>query len=426
MTTLLASKGSRHVPALLLVALVMLASMVPPEVTRAAQSAPGAELPVAELDALDPYRWSLSELVVAPGQTIRVTNRGVQAHTFTVLEWGTEVVLPTLEPVEIVVPSTLQPGETFTFLCSEPGHQANGQEGTIRIVSPEEVLAAAASETQESADRVVLETRDDFSWSPAAFDVVPGQFIEVRNTGVLEHHFVVDDWNINVTVSAGEVQLVQAPADLLEGQAFTFYCSVPGHQAGGMEGTITVVAAAPVDGSGSPGAEPRGEPNMERFLPDASVLGDGWTLVRTGNARAVIPDYDNISPKVFPGEGRGATYVGPAGSRATILVLPFAATGVPTNQVEDAIINVQLMLMAEWEADLRNDASLNLISPPQGCDVANRASGVTRIYTLPAGSTVCQLRSAGLAIFVAVEGVYQDASGVAAADQLVIRLLEAA
>ncbi len=395
---------------------------------QATQPAPGADLPTIKLDALDPYRWSLSELFVAPGQTIVITNRGVLSHDFTVPEWGMQVDLPTLEPVEIVVPLDLQPGDQFSFFCSEPGHQANGQKGVVTVVSAEEAIAnAATADTRGDSSRVVVETRDNFSWSPSAFSISPGQFIEVRNTGVLEHHFVVDAWNINVTVSAGEVQLVQAPMEITEGEVFTFYCSVPGHQAGGMEGTITVVATAPLEGGPSPGgADRRGEPNIDQFLPDASVLGTGWELVRTGNARSVLANYDNVSAKVFPGEGRGATYVGPSGSRATIVVLPFAPAGIPTNQVEDAVVNVQLLLMVDWDADLRDSSSLNLISPPAGCEVANRQSGITRIYTLPAGSTVCQLRTAGIAIFVAIEGVYGEVSGVAAADQLVIRLLEAA
>jgi len=390
-----------------------------------AQEAQG-ELPPIALDALDPYRWSVSEIQAAPGQTILVTNRGVMQHTFTVREWGLEVDLPTLETVEVTVPSDVQPGEEFTFLCSEPGHQANGQEGTITIVTPDEAIAN--QQGPASDERVVLETGDDFTWSLPAFDAVAGQFIEVRNPGVLEHHFVVDEWGINETISAGEVVLVQVPETVEVGQQFVFYCSVPGHRAGGEEGTITIVAGdAPIDGSSGPGSnQPRGEPDLGRFLPDAEDLGNGWSLVREGDARAVVPDYDNASAKIFPGAGRGATYVGPQGSRATILVLPFEPTSAPTNQVEDAVLNVQLLMMTDWDADLRDSGVLNQIAPPAGCDVANRAAGVTRVYTLPAGSTVCQLRSAGIAIFVAVEGVYADWSGVEAADQVVVRLLQGA
>jgi plastocyanin len=385
-------------------------------------------LPPVNLDALDPNRWSVSNLVVAPGQTIRVTNRGVQAHTFAVREWGIDVPLPTLETVEIVVPPDVQPGDQFTFFCNEPGHQALGQEGTITIVSAEDVLAAQRSSDPGSApERILLETRDDFGWSLPSFDVVAGQFIEIRNPGVLEHHFVVDEWGINETISSGEVTLVQVPETVEAGQQFIFYCSVPGHRPAGMEGTITVIAAGPADNASDPADnQRRTEPNLERFLPDAEVLGTGWSLVRTGDARAVVPNFDNASVRVFPGEGRGATYVGPGGSRATILVLPFSPTSAPTNQIEDAILNVQLLMMTEWEADLRDGGALGQIAPPSGCDIANRAAGVTRVYTLPAGSTVCQLRSAGIAIFVAVEGEYADWSGIEAADQVVARLLQRA
>lgn len=378
-------------------------------------------LPPLELDALDDYRWSLTDLQVAPGQTILITNRGAMSHTFAVTEWGVDVVLPTLETVEVVVPTDLVPGEQFVFFCSEPGHEALGQAGTITIVTPQAARDAASSTQPESLERIVLETGDDFSWSAAAIEAQPGQFIEVRNGGVLEHHFVVDDWGINETISAGELKLIQVPTDVRPGDQFTFYCSVPGHQQGGMQGTITIVA--PQEAGAGTRAVRRSEADLSRFLPPADALGDGWSLVRTGNARSVLPDYEHASSRVFPGEGRGATYVGPRGSRATVIVLPFSVTDAPTNQVEDAVLAVQLMMMAEWEADLRLGEALNEIAPPAGCDTVSRASGITRIYTLPAGSTVCQLRGAGIAIFVAVEGQYGDWSGVEAADQVVTRVL---
>lgn len=391
----------------------------------ASANQPANELPPVVLDALDPYRWSTSELSAAPGQAILVTNRGVTAHTFTVREWGIDVPLPTLETVEITVPADLQPGEQFSFLCSEPGHQELGQEGTVTIVTPEEILAAQQPAGADGeADHIVLETRDDFSWSLPSFEAVAGQFIEVRNTGVLEHHFVVDEWGVNETISSGEVRLVQVPDTAEAGQQFVFYCSVPGHRAGGMDGTITVIEPATPGGTGDSGAtQRRTEPNLERFLPDAGTLGDGWSLVRTGDARAVVPDFDNASAQIFPGQGRGATYVGPEGSRATILVLPFSPASVPTNQIEDAILNVQLLMMADWVTELRDGSE---ISPPAGCDGATRAGGVTSVYTLPAGSTVCELRSAGIAILVSVEGRHADWSGIEAADQVVARLLQRA
>ena len=170
----------------------------------------------------------------------------------------------------------------------------------------------------------------------------------------------------------------------------------------------------------------RTEPDLAQFVPNAETFGQGWTLVRTGDARAVVVDFDSLNAKVFPGTGRGATYVGPAGSRATVLVLPFAPFGVPGNQVDDSIITLQLMLMSEWETNLRAADSLDKLPPPPGCDAANRVAGVTRVYTLPAGSTVCQLRSAQIAIFVTIEGTYDTWQSVEASDKIVPRLLQGA
>lgn len=415
-----------HLVALILSIVLAVGGPVSPAGTTAAAKQDVAALPPVDLDALDPDRWSVSDLQVAPGQTIRVTNRGAQPHTFAVREWGIDIPLPTLETVEIVVPVDVRPGDQFTFFCNEPGHQSLGQEGIITVITAEDVLAAQpASDSGTSPERIILETRDDFSWSLPTFEVAAGQFIEVRNTGVLEHHFVVEEWGINETVSSGEIKLVQVPDTVEVGQQFVYYCSVPGHRAGGMEGTITVTASSSAfdPASGSDPNQRRSEPNLDRFLPDAETLGTGWSLVRTGDARAVVSEFDNASVRVFPGAGRGATYVGPEGSRATILVLPFSPASVPSNQIEDAILIVQQLMMTEWESQLRDGSE---ISPPSGCDSATRAGGVTRVYTLPAGSTVCELRSAGIAIFVAVEGEYADWSGIEAADQVVARLLQRA
>lgn len=417
-------ESRRHHVTIVLAIVLLVAGSWPGYSLQAASSAIQVEsdLPPVELDALDEYRWSLTDLLVAPGQTILITNRGAMSHTFAVAEWGINVQLPTLQTVEVTVPTDLAPGEQFTFYCSEPGHQVLGQEGTITIVTPQTARDASSSSQASSSERVLLETSDDFSWSAAAIEAEPGQFIEVRNGGVLEHHFVVDEWGVNETISAGELKLIQVPTDVRPGDRFTFYCSVPGHRQGGMEGTITIVAPGDDTTSGNRSVR-RSEADLGRFLPPPDALGDGWSLVRTGNARAVLPDYEHASSRVFPGEGRGATYVGPHGSRATVIVLPFSSTDAPTNQIEDAVLAVQLMMMAEWEADLRLGEALNEIAPPAGCDTVSRASGVTRIYTLPAGSTVCQLRGAGIAIFVAVEGQYGDWSGVEAADQVVGRVL---
>jgi plastocyanin len=390
--------------------------------------APDTGLPNIVLDALDGDQWSVQNIVAAPGQTIVITNRGVDRHTFTVAEWGISVELETLQPVTITVPADLEPGDTFAFYCPIDGHRDGGQEGTITIVSPDQILAGQAAQSSiptTMRDRIVVEARDNFTFSPAEIEVYPGALIEARNAGAIEHHFVVDEWALNETISPGEITLIHVPNDVSPGDRITFYCSIPGHRASGMEGTAVVVEP-PFDDSGQ---DPTGRQDPARaadlglFLPDSRTFGDGWTQLRTGNASAVIAGRTDFNVKVFPGEGLGAAYVGPYGSRATVLVMPFSTTTVPVNQVQESVLTIQASMTQMWTTDQLSSENLQRIPPPPGCDVANRASGIAPIFTLPAGSTVCQLRNAGVAIFVAVEGEIDGATGVEAADRLLARLL---
>ena len=80
----------------------------------------------------------------------------------------------------------------------------------------------------------------DINWEPKELTIpadtdVP---INVVNTGVMQHNFVVDELSIESDLLNGgestEV-VVNAPAG-----SYTFYCSVPGHKEAGMVGTLTV------------------------------------------------------------------------------------------------------------------------------------------------------------------------------------------
>ena len=65
---------------MLLLAVMVAATLLVAAPGSASQSQPGSAepetpLPPVHLDTLDPYLWSLGELVVTPGQTLLVTNR---------------------------------------------------------------------------------------------------------------------------------------------------------------------------------------------------------------------------------------------------------------------------------------------------------------------------------------------------------------
>ncbi|MCC6189527.1 MAG: cupredoxin domain-containing protein [Anaerolineales bacterium] len=88
---------------------------------------------------------------------------------------------------------------------------------------------------------ITVETLDTFRFSPATLTADVGQTLNVtlNNTGVLEHNFVIDEFN----VSLGPVPAGQTSSGSFTPNAagsYTYYCNVPGHREAGMEGTLTV------------------------------------------------------------------------------------------------------------------------------------------------------------------------------------------
>lgn len=95
-----------------------------------AGTASGDELTV---EAVDPYEWSLTEMTVAPGDTIVAVNAGSLQHDFTVDDLGISEDLPTDgTQVNITIPEDAEPG-TYEFYCSVPGHYEGGMFGTLII-----------------------------------------------------------------------------------------------------------------------------------------------------------------------------------------------------------------------------------------------------------------------------------------------------
>lgn len=407
-------------PVALLVALLL--TLTPLALALPSAQAQTPELPAVQLDALDPAQWSLSTLRLAPGQVLQITNRGIDPHAFTVPEWGISVDLPSLETVTVTVPADATIGETVTFFCSVGDHRRQGQQGTITIVSPDEAIADAPRAA--STEAVTITMNDDFTFTPAALSIEAGSFLQLVNAGVLEHHFVVDEWGVNVTVAPGEKTVVRIPGDIVPGRSVTFYCSVPGHRDKGMQGTITVESSP---GLVSPPDAQRGAPVSDQdllaLIPAPASIGEGWRELRHGDARAVSSGLDALDVRLFPGDGRSAMYVGPDGARVIVVLLPLVVSNVPTNQVEDGMFSVQSAFMTAWDIDYSAEAAYSSMPNPPGCDIVSRTSGLMELYTLPAASTSCQMRGPGIAIFVAVEGTVDGKSGVAASDELVRRII---
>ena len=413
-----------HVP--MFVSILLLVALV---TTPAAYAQTGEHaVPTYELDVLEGFVWSSTDLFLAPGQTIKITNRDVARHTFTVDARNIDLNLPTLVSQETRVPDDVKVGEKIEFYSSVPGDREGGLVGTITIVTEEDVVAGTLlSPTLDQAEpepRVRIETRDDFTFQPAIVTVAPGTIIEVVNTGVISHHFAVDDWDINQTIAPGNIVLVRVPEKVQNGSTVDFYCSIPGHEQQGMVGVLRISTNPNEISTVIRAGDGRTERpiDMRPFVPSAEDLGEGWTQLRTGSSESILGTH-SANSEVFPYTGMGAVYVGPDGARVTLVVLPLRTDQIPVSQASESVRSVQDSLSANWSVDRIASAAWRSVSPPAGCTVSERVSGIVPIVTLPGGVTSCQLSGVGVALFVAVEGEYDGRSGVLASDLVVSTII---
>jgi uncharacterized cupredoxin-like copper-binding protein len=94
--------------------------------------------------------------------------------------------------------------------------------------------ADATSAASGSEQTVNVEATDALRFDPDQLTATAGVIhIVQENTGATTHTFVIDGQDFKLTNDdSGDV-------DLAAGD-YAFYCDIPGHRAGGMEGTLTV------------------------------------------------------------------------------------------------------------------------------------------------------------------------------------------
>lgn len=101
------------------------------------------------------------------------------------------------------------------------------------------LLASACGGGGGSAATVTLEGKDDFSFTPKTISATAGQpvTVKLKNAGVLEHTFTIDELNVDMRVAGGKEGTVTfTPAG---SRTLAFYCAIAGHREGGMEGKLT-------------------------------------------------------------------------------------------------------------------------------------------------------------------------------------------
>jgi len=146
-----------------------------------------------------------------------------------------------------------------------------------------------------------------------------------------------------------------------------------------------------------------------RFLPAAPALGDDWIALSTLPPRTLGDAFrDNAA----------ATYGGPGGARAFVLVMLVTVDRVATREAWEAAaarLNYE-KLNLEWDFD--REAALNDLPPPPGCDEAKRVEGTDVTFGLPTGLTLCAAGSDAI-VFAIVSGRLGEREGYRASDALV-------
>src|SRR5262245_48886779 len=88
---------------------------------------------------------------------------------------------------------------------------------------------------------VVVESSDSLSFDPDSLTAEAGEItLGLKNDGSLPHTFVIEDHEDDLKLSVSGSGAEDSGSIDLEAGEYTFYCDIPGHRAGGMEGTLTV------------------------------------------------------------------------------------------------------------------------------------------------------------------------------------------
>ncbi|CAN5769121.1 hypothetical protein BH23ACT10_BH23ACT10_15680 [soil metagenome] len=87
--------------------------------------------------------------------------------------------------------------------------------------------------------------------------------LTLDNTGTIEHTVVFEELNDEKVLDATGGETDEATVTLEAGE-ITYYCDVPGHREGGMEGTLTVAEGAETGGGGGEASEASSDAGSEQ------------------------------------------------------------------------------------------------------------------------------------------------------------------
>jgi uncharacterized cupredoxin-like copper-binding protein len=175
------------------------------------------------------FRFTFSRKSVPVG-TVRfvVTNRGKLAHDFEIAGKKTKLLEPGRSQTLVV---KLTKAHGYGYLCTVRGHAAAGMRGTLRAV-------AAATPAAKTTDMVAAGKPSEFRFTLSKKTVRHGTVtFRVTNRGTLPHDFRIAGKKTKLLSPGGSQTLV---VTFTKAGSYPYLCTVTGHAAAGMKGTLKV------------------------------------------------------------------------------------------------------------------------------------------------------------------------------------------
>lgn len=97
-----------------------------------------------------------------------------------------------------------------------------------------------------AGDAIAITASDSLRFDPDAIEAPAGAIhLALENGGSIQHTLVIEDHEGDLKLNAPSSGATDDGTITLEEGEYTYYCDVPGHRGGGMEGTLTVGPPAP-------------------------------------------------------------------------------------------------------------------------------------------------------------------------------------
>ena len=112
-----------------------------------------------------------------------------------------------------------------------------GPEGIVYAFAVTWSCPGGSGATSQPANAITVTIRD-FSFTPSQLSIPANVAtpVTITNEGANTHTFSIDEFELSLELAPGESTTVTLTA--LPGE-YAFYCAVPGHRDGGMEGTLS-------------------------------------------------------------------------------------------------------------------------------------------------------------------------------------------